>query len=99
MLGLSAALFGKWLEGAGPRKAMFASAVCFSLGFFIAYFGVLAHQLWIIFLGYGVGGGIGPGLGYISPVSILTKSFPHPPPLPPAMAFISFSAAPLFGSL
>src|SRR5947209_12027638 len=71
MLGLSAALFGKWLEGAGPRKAMFASAVCFSLGFFIAYVGVLAHQLWIIFLGYGVVGGIGLGLGYISPVSTL----------------------------
>src|SRR5580698_8186884 len=57
MLGLSAALFGKWLEGAGPRKAMFVSAVCFSLGFFIAYLGVLSHQLWLIFLGSGVEGG------------------------------------------
>jgi MFS family permease len=59
MLGLSAATFGKWLEGAGPRKAMFASAVCFSAGFFVSYFGVVAHQLWIICLGYGVIGGIG----------------------------------------
>src|SRR5215475_9650396 len=46
-LGLSAAAFGKWLEGAGPRKAMFVSATCFALGFFISYFGVAFHQLWI----------------------------------------------------
>jgi MFS family permease len=51
MLGLSAATFGKWLEGAGPRKAMFASASCFALGFFISYFGVLWHQLWLAYLG------------------------------------------------
>src|SRR5580698_2580307 len=52
MLGLSAAIFGKWLEGAGPRKAMFASAGCFALGFFISYFGVISHQLWLIYFGY-----------------------------------------------
>jgi len=51
ILGLSAATFGKWLEGAGPRKAMFASASCFALGFFISYFGVLWHQLWLVYLG------------------------------------------------
>jgi MFS family permease len=81
MLGLSAATFGKWLEGAGPRKAMFASASCFALGFFISYFGVLWHQLWLIYLGYGVGGGMGLGLGYISPVSTLIKWFPDRPGL------------------
>src|SRR5580704_14455549 len=59
MLGLSAAIFGKWLEGAGPRKAMFASAVCFALGFVISYFGVVTHQLWLLYAGYGVVGGIG----------------------------------------
>src|SRR5580692_8224196 len=64
MLGLSAALFGKWLEGAGPRKAMFASAVCFALGFYISSVGVHFHQLWIIYFGYGFIGGIGLGLGY-----------------------------------
>ncbi|MGC1266197.1 MAG: hypothetical protein WA853_07930, partial [Candidatus Acidiferrum sp.] len=53
MLGLSAAAFGKWLEGAGPRKAMFASATCFAMGFFISYFGVIWHQLWLIYVGYG----------------------------------------------
>jgi MFS family permease len=98
MLGLSAALFGKWLEGAGPRKAMFASAVCFSLGFFIAYVGVLTHQLWIIFLGYGVVGGIGLGLGYISPVSTLIKWFPDRPGLATGMAIMGFGGGAMIGS-
>ncbi len=98
MLGLSAALFGKWLEGAGPRKAMFASAVCFSLGFFIAYGGVVTHQLWIIFLGYGVVGGIGLGLGYISPVSTLIKWFPDRPGLATGMAIMGFGGGAMIGS-
>jgi MFS family permease len=98
MLGLSAALFGKWLEGAGPRKAMFVSAVCFSLGFFIAYLGVLSHQLWLIFLGYGVVGGIGLGLGYISPVSTLIKWFPDRPGLATGMAIMGFGGGAMIGS-
>ena len=53
LLGISAAVFGKWLEGAGPRKAMFASATCFALGFFISYFGVVSHQLWLIYFEIG----------------------------------------------
>ena len=61
-LGLSAAVFGKWLERAGPRKAMFASAVCFCSGFFISAIGVQIHQLWLIYIGYGVIGGIGLGM-------------------------------------
>jgi MFS family permease len=84
MLGLSAAAFGKWLEGAGPRKAMLASAVCFALGFYISYLGVITHQLWLIYFGYGFIGGIGLGLGYISPVSTLIKWFPTVRGWPPA---------------
>jgi MFS family permease len=64
-LGLSAFTFGRWLEDAGPRKAMFASAACFGGGFLIASLGVTLHQIWIVYLGYGVLGGIGLGLGYI----------------------------------
>ena len=75
-LGISAALFGAWLEKAGPRRAMFYAAICFSLGFIIASFGASSHQLWLIYLGYGVIGGMGLGLGYISPVSTLIKWFP-----------------------
>ena len=72
-LGLSAALFGKWLERVGPRKAMFVSALCFCGEFMISALGVYLHIIWLLYLGSGVLGGIGLGLGYISPVSTLIK--------------------------
>ena len=98
MLGLSAAAFGKWLEGAGPRKAMFVSAVCFALGFYISYFGVISHQLWLLYLGYGFVGGIGLGLGYISPVSTLIKWFPDRPGLATGMAIMGFGGGAMIGA-
>jgi MFS family permease len=98
MLGLSAATFGKWLEGAGPRKAMFASAVCFALGFYISYLGVTWHQLWLLYVGYGFVGGIGLGLGYISPVSTLIKWFPDRPGLATGMAIMGFGGGAMIGS-
>jgi MFS family permease len=98
MLGLSAAMFGKWLEGAGPRKAMFASAVCFALGFYISYIGVASHQLWVIYLGYGLIGGTGLGLGYISPVSTLIKWFPDRPGLATGMAIMGFGGGAMIAS-
>jgi len=64
-LGLSAAVFGRWVEEGGPRRAMFTSALCWAGGFMISAVGVYLHTLWIIYLGYGVLGGIGLGLGYI----------------------------------
>jgi MFS family permease len=98
ILGLSAAAFGKWLEGAGPRKAMFVSATCFALGFFISYFGVVWHQLWVIYFGYGIVGGAGLGLGYISPVSTLIKWFPDRPGLATGMAIMGFGGGAMIGS-
>ena len=98
MLGLSAAVFGKWLEGAGPGKAMFASAACFAVGFYISYFGVVTHQLWLIYFGYGFIGGIGLGLGYISPVSTLIKWFPDRPGLATGMAIMGFGGGAMIGS-
>src|SRR3984957_19797961 len=98
MLGLSAAVFGRWLEKAGPRKAMFAAAVCFALGFYVSYFGVATHQLWLIYLGYGVIGGVGLGLGYISPVSTLIKWFPDRPGLATGMAIMGFGGGAMIGS-
>jgi MFS family permease len=98
ILGLSAATFGKWLEGAGPRKAMFASAVCFALGFYISYLGVVSHQLWLLYVGYGVVGGTGLGLGYISPVSTLIKWFPDRPGLATGMAIMGFGGGAMIGS-
>jgi MFS family permease len=99
-LGLSAAVFGAWLDRVGPRKAMFASALCFSGGFFVGSLGVFFHQYWLLLAGYGVLGGIGLGLGYISPVSTLIKWFPDRPGMATGLAIMGFGggamiAAPL----
>jgi len=97
-LGLSAFTFGRWLEEAGPRKAMFCSAVCFAGGFCVAAIGVQLHQIWIIYLGYGVIGGIGLGLGYISPVSTLIKWFPDRPGMATGLAIMGFGGGAMIGS-
>jgi MFS family permease len=97
-LGLSAAVFGKWLEAAGPRKAMFASAVCFSGGFLVSALGVWLHQVWLLYVGYGVLGGIGLGLGYISPVSTLIKWFPDRPGMATGLAIMGFGGGAMIGA-
>jgi MFS family permease len=97
-LGASAAIFGKWLERVGPRKAMFASALCFSGGFFVAALGVHLHQIWLVYLGHGVIGGIGLGLGYISPVSTLIKWFPDRPGMATGMAIMGFGGGAMIAS-
>lgn len=97
-LGLSAALFGKWLEREGPRKAMFVSALCFSGGFFVSALGVYLHNIWLVYLGYGVFGGIGLGIGYISPVSTLIKWFPDRPGMATGMAIMGFGGGAMIGS-
>jgi MFS family permease len=99
-LGVSAAVFGRWVEEGGPRRAMFAAALCFSGSFFISAFLVSIHELWLIYLGYGVLGGTGLGIGYISPVSTLMKWFPDRPGMATGMAIMGFGggamiAAPL----
>ncbi len=97
-LGLSAFTFGRWLEQAGPRKAMFASASCFGGGFVVAALGVQLHQFWLVVLGYGVIGGIGLGLGYISPVSTLIKWFPDRPGMATGLAIMGFGGGAMIGS-
>jgi MFS family permease len=98
VLGLAAAFLGAWLEKAGPRKAMFLAAICFGLGFEIASFGAASHSLPLIYLGYGVVGGIGLGLGYISPVSTLIKWFPDRPGLSTGLAIMGFGGGALIGA-
>lgn len=98
MLGASAAVFGKWLDRVGPRKAMFTSAVCFCSGFGVAALGVYLHNIWIVYLGHGVLGGIGLGLGYISPVSTLIKWFPDRPGLATGMAIMGFGGGAMIAS-
>ncbi len=97
-LGSSAAVFGTWLERAGPRKAAVVSAVCWCGGLVIAAAGVYWHQLWVLWLGSGVIGGIGLGLGYISPVSTLIKWFPDRRGMATGMAIMGFGGGAMVGS-
>ena len=98
MLGLSAAVFGGWLERAGPRKAGVVAAFCWGGGFLIGAYAVYIHQLWLLWLGLGVVGGIGLGLGYISPVSTLIKWFPDRRGMATGMAIMGFGGGALIGS-
>jgi MFS family permease len=98
VLGASAALFGRWVEEGGPRRAMFTSGLCFAAGFVVSALGVNLHQLWLVFLGYGVLGGCGLGLGYISPVSTLIKWFPDRPGVATGMAIMGFGGGALIAS-
>ena len=97
-LGSSAALFGTWLERAGPRKAAVAAACCWSGGLVISAAGVYWHQLWLLWLGSGVVGGIGLGLGYISPVSTLVKWFPDRRGMATGMAIMGFGGGAMVGA-
>jgi MFS family permease len=97
-LGSSAAIFGRWVERVGPRKSMFASALCFSGGFLLSAVGIHLHQLWVIYLGYGVLGGCGLGIGYISPVSTLIKWFPDRPGMATGMAIMGFGGGALIAA-
>ncbi len=98
VLGISAAVFGKWVERSGPRKVMVASCVCFCGGLLISAVGVLLKSLWLIYLGYGLIGGIGLGLGYIAPVSTLIKWFPDRPGMATGMAIMGFGGGALIGA-
>lgn len=97
-LGLSASVFGRWVEEGGPRRAMFTSALTWSGGFLISAVGIQLHQLWLVYLGYGVLGGIGLGLGYISPVSTLIKWFPDRPGMATGMAIMGFGGGAFIAS-
>ncbi len=98
MLGISAAVFGKWVERSGPRKTMAASAVCWAVGFLVGALGIATHQLWLVYFGYGFIGGIGLGLGYISPVSTLMKWFPDRPGMATGIAIMGFGGGAMIGS-
>jgi MFS family permease len=98
MLGLSAAVGGTWVERNGPRKAMFVAACFWAAGFLVGALGIGTGQLWLVYLGYGVIGGIGLGIGYISPVSTLIKWFPDRPGVAPGMAIMGFGGGALIAS-
>ncbi|MFI5956254.1 OFA family MFS transporter [Cryptosporangium sp. NPDC051539] len=98
MLGLSAAVAGTWVETNGPRKAMFVSACFWGAGFLVGALGIGTKQLWLVYLGYGFLGGIGLGIGYISPVSTLIKWFPDRPGLATGLAIMGFGGGALIAS-
>jgi MFS family permease len=98
VLGVSAALWGGWLERVGPRKAGVVAACCWGGGLLIGAFGVYVHQLWIMWLGAGVIGGVGLGLGYISPVSTLIKWFPDHRGMATGFAIAGFGGGAMIGA-
>ncbi len=98
LLGSSASLFGGWLEHAGPRKAGVVSALCWCGGLVMSALGVYTHQIWLMWLGSGVIGGIGLGLGYISPVSTLIKWFPDRRGMATGMAIMGFGGGAMIGA-
>ncbi|GAA3849784.1 OFA family MFS transporter [Streptomyces coacervatus] len=98
MLGLSAAFGGTLVERNGPRWAMTVALVCFSSGFLISALGAATEQYWLIVLGYGFVGGIGLGIGYISPVSTLIKWFPDRPGMATGIAIMGFGGGALIAS-
>ncbi|MGF9565695.1 OFA family MFS transporter [Neorhizobium sp. JUb45] len=98
LLGCSAAIWGGWLEKVGPRKAGFVSALCWCGGILVAAIGVMTHQLWLMWVGAGVIGGVGLGLGYISPVSTLIKWFPDRRGMATGMAIMGFGGGAMIGA-
>ncbi len=98
MLGVSSAVAGAWLDRVGPRKAMMLAACCFGGGFLVAALGTSLHQLWLVYLGYGVLGGCGLGIGYISPVKTLITWFPDRPGMATGMAIMGFGGGAMIAS-
>ena len=98
LLGSSAAIWGGWLERSGPRKAGVVAACCWCGGMLVSALGIYLHQFWLMILGSGVIGGIGLGLGYISPVSTLIKWFPDRRGMATGMAIMGFGGGAMIGS-
>ena len=97
-LGLAAAFAGKWLESVGPRKVGVVAACCWGGGYLVGGIGVMTHQLWLLYLGYGVIGGCGLGLGYVSPVSTLIRWFPDRRGMAAGMAIMGFGGGAMIGT-
>ena len=97
-LGLAAAFAGKWLESVGPRKVGVVAACCWGGGYLVGGVGIMTHQLWLLYLGYGVIGGCGLGLGYVSPVSTLIRWFPDRRGMAAGMAIMGFGGGAMIGT-
>jgi MFS family permease len=98
VLGASAAMLGRWVEEGGPRRAMFTAGLCWAGGFLVSAAGAYVHNIWLVYLGYGVLGGFGLGIGYISPVSTLIRWFPDRPGMATGMAIMGFGGGAFIAS-
>ena len=98
VLGISAAIWGGWLEHAGPRRAGFIAALCWGGGLVLGGIGVMTHQLWLLYLGCGVLGGVGQGIGYITPVSTLIKWFPDRRGMATGFAIMGYGGGAMIGA-
>jgi MFS family permease len=98
MLGISAAIWGAWLEHAGPRKSGMIAALCWGGGLLLGGYGVSIHQLWLVYLACGFLGGVGQGLGYITPVSTLIKWFPDRRGMATGFAIMGYGGGAMIGS-
>lgn len=97
-LGVAAAVAGRWLEEVGPRKVGVVAALCWGGGYLVGGLGIVTHQLWLVYLGYGVIGGCGLGLGYVSPVSTLIRWFPDRRGMATGMAIMGFGGGAMIGA-
>jgi MFS family permease len=97
-LGLSAAFAGKWLEDVGPRTVGVVAALCWGGGYVVGGIGIFLHELWLVYLGYGVIGGCGLGLGYVSPVSTLIRWFPDRRGMAAGLAIMGFGGGAMIGA-
>ncbi len=97
-LGLAAAFAGRWLERVGPRMVGVVAACCWGGGYVVGALGIMTHQLWLLYLGYGVIGGCGLGLGYVSPVSTLIRWFPDRRGMAAGMAIMGFGGGAMIGT-
>src|SRR5499427_6150287 len=98
VLGASAAVFGSWVQRVGPRMSGLVAALCWGVGFLIGALGIRSHQLWLVYLGYGVLGGCGLGIGYITPVSTLISWFPDRRGMSTGLAIMGFGGGALIAS-
>ncbi|MEM1377459.1 MAG: MFS transporter, partial [Pseudomonadota bacterium] len=98
VLGLTAAVGGKWLEKVGPRYVGVVAGFLWAGGFLVGSAGIATDQLWMVYLGYGVLGGAGLGLGYVSPVSTLIRWFPDRRGMATGMAIMGFGGGAMIGA-
>ena len=90
MLGLSAGFLGSFAEKIGPKKSGLLAMLFWVTGLLGTAYALSIHNLTLLYLFYGIIGGIGLGIGYITPVSTLVKYFPNRPGFATGLAIMGF---------